>query len=135
MDGIPRFPEDYLMHLYRPEKVCYELSGPLEIGETFFGKVSLQTKDGEHKIEVSGRLNAEALVLASYTGAAKVSLPTDNDLLEELVKNYRSDLGRLWDSLNRECRRAEPQRQAAIKLARKIWQQQGLPPTAIYAGA
>ncbi len=127
-DGIPRFPEHYTMHLYRPELTHYELCGPLEITEEFFERISLQTIGLEHVIEVTGRTVAEALLLASYTGEAKVSLPEDESLLEGLVQNYKSDLERLWDNLVRECRRFEPHRQRAIKLARKIWQQQGLPP-------
>ena len=128
LDGVPRFPEHYLMHLYRPEQACYELNGPLEITETFFDHVTLRTKDREQTIRVSGRITAEALVLVSYSGSSKVLLPTDEDLLEGLVQRYRADLKRLWDNLARECRRVEPQRQAAVRLARKIWRQQGLPP-------
>ncbi|MCK4509698.1 MAG: hypothetical protein KAU27_14205, partial [Desulfuromonadales bacterium] len=127
-DGVPRFPEHYLMHIYRPALNHYELRGPLEITEEFFERISLQTIGHDHAIEVSGKTVAEALLFASYTGEAKVSLPEDESLLEELVQNYRSDLDRLWDNLVRECRSFEPHRQRAIKLARKIWQQQSLPP-------
>jgi hypothetical protein len=127
-DGVPHFPEHYLMHLYRPALIHYDLCGPLEIAEEFFERISLRTPGQDHIIEVSGKTVAEALLLASYRGDAKVSLPGDEKLLEELVLHYRSDLKRLWDNLARECRRAEPHRQASIKLARKIWQQHGLPP-------
>jgi hypothetical protein len=118
LDGIPRFPEHYLMHIYRPSLIHYDLCGPLEIAEQFFERISLQTIGKDHIIEVSGKTVAEALRLASYGRDTKVSL----------VRHYRSDLVRLWDNLVRECRRVEPHRQAAIKLARKIWRQQGLPP-------
>jgi hypothetical protein len=127
-DGIPRFPEHYMMHIYRPELSHYELCGPLEIAEEFFERISLRTIGQDHAIEVTGKTVAEALLLASYSGEAKVSLPADEGLLEELVQSYRSDLEQLWDKLVRECRRFEPHRQTAIKLARKIWQLQGLPP-------
>jgi len=127
-DGIPRFPEHYLMHIYRPTLVHYDIYGPVEISEEFFDRISLRTVDHEHTIEVSGKIVAEALLLASYAGEAKVSLPEDEGILEELVLHYRSDLDRLWDNLVRECRLFEPHRQAAIKLAKKIWQRQGLPP-------
>ena len=63
-----------------------------------------------------------------YAEEAKVSLPEDESILEELGLHYRSDLDRLWDNLVRECRLFEPHRQAAIKLAKRIWQRQGLPP-------
>jgi hypothetical protein len=127
-DGIPRFPEHYLMHLYRPELASYELCGQLEVAEAFFDRISLRTIGKEDKIEISGKFTAEALILASYTRATRVSLPKDELILEEMVQHYRADLGQLWDNLTRECRRLEPHRQTAIKLARKIWRQQGLPP-------
>lgn len=127
-DGIPRFPEHYLMHIYRPALLHYEVCGPLEVSEEFFEQVSLRTIGQEHTIVVSGKTVAEALLLASYGGETKVSLPEDESLLAELILQYRSDLKRLWDSLVRECRRVEPHRQSAIKLANKIWQQHGLPP-------
>ncbi len=129
VDGIPRFPGHYLMHLYRPELAHYELHGPLEIAAEFFDKISLRTIGREdHTLEVSGSMLADALVLASYSGATGVDLPLDEQLLAELVGHYRSDLQRLWDNLIRECRSCEPHIQAAVKLAKKIWQQQGLPP-------
>jgi len=127
-DGIPRFPEHYLMHIYRPALVHYNLCGPLEITEEFFDRISLRTIGQEHTIEVSGKTVAEALILASYAGESKVSLPEDEAVLEDLVRHYRNDLERLWNDLVRECRRFEPHRQATIKLAKKIWQRQSLPP-------
>ncbi len=128
IDGIPHFPEHYLMNIYRPGLTGYDLLGPLEIVEEFFDRISLQTINHAHTIEVSGKIVAEALILASYAGKKTVSLPEEEPVLEEIVLRYSSDLERLWDNLTRECRRFEPHRQVAIKLARKIWKQQGLPP-------
>ena len=128
LDGIPHFPEHYLMDIYRPALTHYDLRGPIEIAEEFFDRISLRTIDHVHTLEVSGKIVAEALILASYAGKETVFLPEEEPLLEEIVLHYRSDLERLWDNLIRECRRFEPHRQAAIKLARRIWKQQGLPP-------
>lgn len=131
-DGIPRFPEHYLMNLYRPEVTEYTLCGVLEITGEFFDKISLRTLTKDHTLEVSGKLIAEALILASYTDQERVSLPNDELILAEIVQRYRSDLVRLHDNLMRACRRFEPHRQQAIKLARRIWQQQNLPPEKAY---
>lgn len=128
VDGIPRFPEHYLMHVYRPRLVHYQLCGPLEISGEFFGRVTLRTINKEHTLEVCSQSVAEALVLASHNGSSAVALPEEEPLLAELVSRYLSDLQRLWRSLVMECRRYEPHRLAAVKLARKIWQQKGLPP-------
>ena len=132
MDGIPRFPEHYLMHIYRPALTHYDLHGPIEIAEDFFGRISLRTIGQVETFEVYGKVVAEALILASYAGEETVSLPEEESILEEIVLRYRTDLERLWDTLIRECRRFEPHRQAAVKLARRIWKQQGLPPEDVF---
>jgi hypothetical protein len=106
-DGIPRFPEHYLMNLYRPELTEYTLHGVLEVTEEFFDKISLHTVEKDHTLEVSGKLIAEALILASYTDQEQVSLPDDELILAEIVQQYRSDLVRLHDNLMRACRRFE----------------------------
>jgi len=131
VDGIPRFPEHYLMEIYRPELVEYPLSGPLEITGEFFGRISLSNQDGTQVFEVSGQSIAEALILASNTGQSKVALPEDDHLLEGLVEHYRNDLEHLWARLVSECRRVEPHRVAASALAQKIWRHQGLPPVSL----
>ncbi|MDG5469621.1 hypothetical protein P9J64_14915 [Deltaproteobacteria bacterium IMCC39524] len=134
-DGIPRFPEHYLMDLYRPEVTEYKLHGVLEVTEEFFDKISLGTVAKDHTLEVSGKLIAEALVLASYTDQEQVSLPVDEFILAKIIQQYRSDLVRLHDNLMRACRRFEPHRQQAVKLAGRIWQQQNLPPEKAYKTA
>ena len=131
VDGVPHFPEHYLMNIYRPELIRYDLRGPLHIAEEFFDRISLQTPGAEHCVEVSGKSVAEALILVSHSDRTGVDLPKDEQLLEELLMKYRADLKLLWDNLVRECRRAEPHRQAAVRLARRIWRQQGLPPDSI----
>jgi hypothetical protein len=128
VDGVPQFPEHYLMDIYRPELIHYNLHGPLEVAEQFFDRISLRTSKSDHSIEVSGKLAAEALILVSHAERSGVDLPKDEGLLEELLDKYRADLKLLWNNLVRECRLEEPHRQAARRLARRIWRQQGLPP-------
>ncbi len=128
LDGIPRFPEHYLMDIYRPAMEQHQLQGPLEFAEEFFDRISLRTLDGKQTMEVSGKTLADALIFASWSGENYVELPKDRTTLEHILFKYRTDLNRLWDKLTRECRRIEPHRIAAIKLAKTIWRQQGLPP-------
>ena len=127
-DGVPLFPEHYLMNTYRPELVHYKLYGPLEIAEEFFDRISLYAPNADQRIEVSGKIVAEALILVSHSDRTDVDLPKDEELLQRLLERYRVDRRRLWDNLIKECRRAEPHRQSAIRLAQKIWRQQWLPP-------
>ncbi|MEJ2492247.1 MAG: hypothetical protein P8Y84_11645 [Desulfuromonadales bacterium] len=128
VDGRPDFPAQYLMAFYRPETVTYAIDGPLEITATFFDRITLQNGQTNRTLDVNGRLAAEALVLASHAGARQVKLPQDEAILASIVEKYRQELRSLWDQLIRECRRNEPHRQAALRLARRIWQQMGLPP-------
>jgi len=128
VDGVPQFPEHYLMNTYRPELLHYKLCGPLQVAEEFFDRISLYAPKTGQKIEVSNRLVAEALVLASHADRTEVDLPKDEKLLQSLLDRYRDDLNRLWDKLIKECRRTEPHRQSAIRLAQKIWRLQALPP-------
>ena len=116
------------MHIYRPTLVHFDLCGPLEIDEEFFDHASLRGIGHEFRVEVSGKIKAEALVLASYSSQGRVSLPADDTLLAEIIARYRADLHKLWEKLIRECRRREPVRHLAVKLATKIWRQHGLPP-------
>ena len=132
VDGIPRFPEHYLMDHYRPVLKTFQIPGPLQVAAIFFDTVRLRTDDAEQTIDVTGTAFAEALILASHTGATTLDLPADEALVEKLVGSYRADLARLWDVLVSECRRSEPRRQSAINLAKKIWQKQGLPANDIF---
>jgi hypothetical protein len=116
------------MNTYRPELVRFDLCGPLEISEVFFDHISLSAPGSDRKLEVSGKILAEALVLLSHSRRTEVDLPKEEKLLAELLERYRLDLERLWDRLVKECRRAEPHRRSAVRLAQKIWRQQGLPP-------
>jgi hypothetical protein len=120
------------MDFYRPEVTEYKLSGVLEIKEAFFDKITLRTVATDCTLEVSGSQIAEALILASYTDQEKIFLPDDELILAKIIQQYRSDLIRLHDNLMRVCRRFEPHRQQAIKLAGRIWQQQNLPPEKTY---
>ena len=131
VDGIPRFPDHYLMEIYRPKLIEYTLSGPLEITGAFFDRISLSNHNGTQTIEVTGQPAAEALVLASHTGQSNVALPEDESVLEDLLEQYRTDLRHLWARLVSECRRVEPHRKTASALAHKIWRQQGLPPISL----
>jgi hypothetical protein len=127
VDGVPRFPEHYLMAHYQNELDAYRASAPLVISDTFFDTLSLQPADGGATITVCGRATAEALVLASQGGQTELKLPRDETVTAEICTRYRADLAELWDRLVRECRLHVVRRTAALRLAKRIWQQQGLP--------
>jgi len=128
-DGLPRFPEHYLMGVYQSAQTPYEAKGPLRITEGFFDCFSLQTEDGTFRMKVNGEYLAEALVLASYNRTNPFTLPDDEELLEQIVTRYQADLQKLWSLLVRECRRVAPLRKTAVRLAKRIWDEQKLPPT------
>jgi len=132
-DGIPLFPEHYLMAHYRPQLEEHLLTGPLRQTGVFFDRIELCAPDGP-PLQVRGAGTAEALILISQTGRTKVSLPADPELTAQLLESYQQDLHQLWDRLVRECRRQLPRQQAALTLARRLWREQGLPPMGTQAG-
>ena len=127
-DGLPNFPEHYMVEFYQAEAERFQLKGPMEVSGNFFDQFTLHTKDHEYTLEVTGNRLAEALKLASYNDAESVSLPVEEEVLVQITSKYTSDLQRLWESLVRECRRVAPVRKTAAKLAKRIWNEQGLPP-------
>ena len=127
VDGLPLFPEHYLMHHYRPELCSFSIPGPLEHYASFFNRIFLRTTDGT-EIELDNEPTAQALLILSSMNRQSVELPTDLTLMEEILSRYRADLEKLWNSLLRECRRRIPVRQQAFSAARKIWKDHNLPP-------
>jgi hypothetical protein len=130
-DGVPLFPEHYLMKHYKPALHTYKLPGPLREAEAFFDRILLHGPE-QTTLEVCGAGTAEALILASLTGRTAVDLPVDAELTELILKSYQQDLDRLWNDLTRECRRQIPRQKAALTLAKRIWRDQKLPPLSAF---
>ena len=126
VDGIPRFPEDYLRQHFRPELQEFSIPGLLEPFDSFFGKFFLRTADGS-EIQTDHEATARALLVASRLGRTTVQLPNNPALAEQILVKYLDDMNALWRSLVRECRRQVPTRTRALSLARRIWKERGLP--------
>jgi hypothetical protein len=127
-DGVPLYPEHYVMDLYQSELLEYVFDGPLELSDEFFGQFNLRNPRSKRTFEISNRCRADVLIMISKSGKKEIRLPKDDNVLEKSFKKYQSDLFKLWDQLMGECRRRQPQRQLAIKLAKSIWRQHKLPP-------
>jgi hypothetical protein len=125
-DGVPRFPEHYLMRHYRPALRSYEIPGPLEYLNSFFGRVSLRAPDGS-EIVLDDEQTAKALLLVSHANRQTVQLPAEASLTEQILNQYLADLETLWATLLGECRRRIPLRQQALSAARRIWKGKNLP--------
>ncbi|PLY02611.1 MAG: hypothetical protein C0624_08020 [Desulfuromonas sp.] len=127
IDGIPRFPEQYLFNHYRPELKTYSLSGPLHFQRRFFNQVELSTDDG-HSLVAESDLMAHALLLASHVGLSEVHLPQDEVVLTDIVQRYIEDLEQLHEKLLDQCNRLFESAGQARSLAKSVWGQQELPP-------
>lgn len=125
-DGLPRFPEHYLQHHFRPTLHYYRIPAALEFHDRFFDRVFLKAADGS-ELELNDTATATALLLLSHMERPGVKLPTDPALTEELLHHYRSDLENLWKSVLRECRRHIQARRQAMNMARSIWKEANLP--------
>lgn len=125
-DGLPRFPQDYLRRIDLPPLREYPSGGVFRQEFAFFGRIRLVDEHGT-VVEVDDEITAEAFLMASREGQKKVSLPIDPLLTCKLVAAYRADLERLWQHLVKECRRHQTRPRTALNLARKLWQERGLP--------
>jgi AraC-like DNA-binding protein len=129
-DGIPRFPEHYLLDHFRPATHAYELSGPLAVRTTFFDSIYLEDAHGDG-FEVEGMETAQALVLASHCNSGAILLPTDRQLTAALLARYLKDLQRLRQRLRQQVYLEVPDPRQADALCSKIWAQQALPPATL----
>ncbi|HKL48171.1 MAG TPA: hypothetical protein VJ882_00825 [Desulfuromonadales bacterium] len=127
VDGIPRFPEQYLFDYYRPELVDFHLSGPLEVASSFFNCVELSGHYGQ-RFEVEGDETAHALVLSSYRSPRIVSLPLDRKMTGEILQRYRTDLKQLRQQLVRETHSRVGDSKSANAIIEQIWENQEFPP-------
>ncbi len=132
IDGVPRFPEHYLYDHYRPDLQDYCFQGVLSPVEEFFGRVTLQDERGA-RLQADTADAARALVLASHTGRSSVSLPTDPQLLAQILNRYLSDVHRLRDNLLQQTRLFFADPREAMRMAEKIWQESSLPPWKLLA--
>jgi len=127
VDGLPSFPEQYLYDYYRPALRHYTFSGPLQICDEFFGRVTLRDRQGA-TVEVEGSESAQALQLASFTHPDEVELPVDPRLTAAILSRYLADLVNLHRELSRQCHLHLADRRSANAMAEEIWQSLPLPP-------
>jgi hypothetical protein len=130
VDGIPRFPEQYLYNYYRPKMQTFSFTGPLSVGNEFFGRITLFDTAGA-AIEVEDPETAMALQFASHSAPSPVLLPTDRQICAEITERYRADLLRLRQELLRRTHLAASESRAADLLAKRVWRGLPLPDWAI----
>jgi hypothetical protein len=127
VDGLPRFPEQYLYDHYRPALNEYQFTGPLRVCDEFFGRVQLIDQQGK-SLEVDGSESARALLLASYGNCCTVALPAEQQLAAAVLARYLSDLRALHRELSRQCHLQLAEPRSADAMAEQIWQSLPLPP-------
>jgi hypothetical protein len=127
VDGIPIFPEHYLIDHFRPETHHYEISERLEIQAVFFDMVTLQAPDG-FQLEVEGLETAESLVFASQCGRKSLHLPVDRKLTASILARYKHDLIELHRRLRQRISLETNDPRHANALCDTIWNRHPLPP-------
>jgi hypothetical protein len=127
IDGLPRFPEQYLYDQYRPALNEFQFTGPLQVCDDFFGRVRLVDQQGK-SFEVDGNESARVLLLASYGNRCAVALPAEQQLAAAILARYLSDLRALHRELIRQCHLQIAEPRSADALAERIWQSLPLPP-------
>lgn len=127
VDGLPRFPEQYLYDYYRPALSEFSFTGPLRFGDEFFGRVRLIDQTNV-ALEIEGQDAARALLLASYGNTSGVALPADQELTATILARYLADLRELRRELIRQCHLRINEPRSADAMVEQIWQSLQLPP-------
>lgn len=125
VDGLPKFPEQYLYDHYRPELTSFSFSGPLRDHGRFFGQIELQSANQERLLVDSDAL-AGCLILASRQ-QQQIDLPQDQAILADILTRYLDDLKRLYHALVHETHRLQENKSDAQRLAKRLWKRWNLP--------
>lgn len=125
VDGLPKFPEQYLYDHYRPELTSFSVSGPLRDHGRFFGQIELQAANHESLLVGSEAL-AGCLILASRQ-QLEIELPADPEILADILTRYLADLNQLHRLLNQESHRLQNNTGAALRLSKRLWKRWNLP--------
>ncbi len=126
-DGVPRFPQNYLYDIYRPELQKFEVNGTLQQTSEFLGMFELTDSSGQ-VIQVEGEETARALELATFSEQTLIELPTDRHLTASIVGKYLDDLNRLQQDLLHQTYSRRDKPRLARQWARRIWNSLPLPP-------
>jgi hypothetical protein len=126
VDGLPRFPEQYLYDHYRPRLQEFTVAGPLVIGDEFFERLTLYDPQGK-TVEVEGMETARALVLASCDGRTHIALPCDRQLTAEILDRYLVDLRKLRSTLVQQAHRRISEPRSAAAMVKRVWASLPLP--------
>mgnify|MGYP001286667433 CR=1 FL=1 len=129
IDGIPRFPEQYLYDHFKPELQRFDVApGELTLLECFFDRCVLRDPTGK-EIEAEGEETVQALRLAAWGEKRPLEIPADRSLTATITGRYLDDLRRLRDALRKETLAIASDARKAEGLAERLWNaQSGLPP-------
>ena len=122
---ILSFPKDYLYATADDTKISYSITGPLEIGETFFNTVTLIPSQGE-PLQVDGVATARALQLISTVLQGEVELPDDDHQVRVILDRYLRDLHALQKRILLAS--SDSGHSEEPNLADQIWRQLPVPP-------
>lgn len=125
-DGVPIFPEHYLFAHFRPQLQEYRFTPPLTRVEQFFGQVTFEDRSGQRLLAPSMAM-AQALELVAARDRQTAGLPTDPQILQDILDRYLQDLRSLHGALQRRVHALLADARQARKTARKLWENFGLP--------
>ena len=126
VDGIPRFPEQYLYDHYQPVLAKFEWAGPLELENAFFDRFRLCDTSGTC-YEVSGEAVARGLWLASRSGPGETRFPVDPQIAESILHRYLGELKLRRQALVKLAHQSSADQKMAERLIKQVWRNSGLP--------
>ncbi len=127
-DGVRKFPEDfYTTEIYDTlEFETYPSNGkPLKI-DSFFNSFQMKDSDGDTLFELSSEAKAEFAELLSKQATYQIKIPVNEEVIEEILKNYKSYITELKEQLEANAKEKLHDWALAEKMAKEILEEYGV---------
>lgn len=127
-DGIRKFPEDfYLKENYEELKVdSYPTNGKRLSIDAFFNSFQMKTEGGETIFELDSEAKAEFAELISRRSTYQIKIPSEEEVVEQILKNYHNYVSKLEDQLTNNAKEKLHDWSLAEKMTKEILEEYGL---------
>lgn len=127
-DGIRKFPEDfYLKGIYEELSFnSYPTNGKRLFIDAFFNSFQMKIEEGETIFELDSEAKAEFATLLSRQSLFQIRIPSEEKVVEEILKNYYNYVSKLEDQLTNNAKEKLHNWALAEKMAKEIMEDWGL---------
>ncbi len=127
-DGIRNFPQDFYTkgNYYELEFEDYPTKGEPLITDSFFNRFQMKTANGEMIFELDSEAKAEFAELLSRNKRYQIKIPTEEKIVEQVLKNYKNYVDKLSDQLKANAKEKVHTWDIAEKMAKEILEEFGI---------